>query len=244
MSPRGGLQCISSKTPAEPPRAERHEYYCTIPSSIIEKISLVTKRSSGSSNNRLRLLSSGGDERREEVELIGKARSGDAAAFGKLVELHEERVFNLAARMVGDRQTAEDLAQDVFVKAFRRIGGFRGESRFSTWLYALTLNRCRDYLKSAARRETPTGEEAFFGWSDEKDGPEEAASVSESARRIERALLKLDVKYREAFLLRFVEKLDYREISGAIGKSESAAKMRVARALTKLRELVDERDEE
>ncbi len=181
----------------------------------------------------------GGDERaavEREESLVARAGAGDIEAFGKLVELHKERVYSLAVRMTGDPAAAEDLAQDVFVKAFRRIDRFRGDSRFSTWLYSITANRCRDYLKSPRRREV--GAEALLDRPHDGLGPEEKAGFKETTGRLEKAILALSPKYREAFLLRFVEGLEFKEIARAIGRSESGAKMRVARALAKVREAI------
>ena len=89
--------------------------------------------------------------RRETEDLVRRVREGDAEAFDPLVRQHEARVFNLAYRMLNNYEEANDLTQDVFIQVFRKIRGFRGESRFDTWVYAIALNMCRNRFRRLRR---------------------------------------------------------------------------------------------
>ena len=92
--------------------------------------------------------------REEELEIIVKVRSGDADAFEALVLEHQNKVYSLALRMVGNEEDARDMAQEAFIRAFNSLGSFRGESKFSVWLYRLTSNICIDFLRGRAKRRT------------------------------------------------------------------------------------------
>ena len=92
--------------------------------------------------------------REEELEIILKVRSGDTEAFEALVLEHQNKVYSLALRMVGSEEDARDMAQEAFIRAFNSLGSFRGESKFSVWLYRLTSNICIDFLRGRAKRRT------------------------------------------------------------------------------------------
>src|SRR5262245_59341896 len=87
-----------------------------------------------------------------EGRLIRRLRSRDEKAFRELIETYRDRVYNLSFRMVGNREEAEDLAQEVFITVFKSIETFRGDSKFSTWLYRITANHCKNRIKYLARR--------------------------------------------------------------------------------------------
>ena len=87
-----------------------------------------------------------------EKELIFKAKKGDQDAFGQLVLAHQNKVFSLCVHLLGSREEAEDMAQEAFLKAWRCLGGFQGESSFATWMHRLTTNLCLDHLRKQARR--------------------------------------------------------------------------------------------
>jgi len=171
-----------------------------------------------------------------EAELLKQARGGDTQAFGRLVEATQDLVYGLVFRMVRDPSLAEELTQDTFVKAFRRLDSFRGDSRFTTWLYRIAVNVCHDQRTSAAarkrNRETslddpesgsldPRAPEAL---------PDEDLEAREVANLFRAGLNALDPKYREAFLLRHQEGLSYTEIAQILEISENNAKVRVHRA--------------
>ncbi|MEK7767376.1 MAG: sigma-70 family RNA polymerase sigma factor, partial [bacterium] len=95
-------------------------------------------------------------EDRTDAALIHQARTGDREAFRGLVERHQDRVFGLAVTMLGNRTEAEDVAQEVFLKAYRNLAAFRGDARFGTWLYRVTVNACWDVLRKRRREREGT----------------------------------------------------------------------------------------
>lgn len=131
--------------------------------------------------------------REEELEIILKVRSGDTEAFEALVLEHQNKVYSLALRMVGNEEDARDMAQEAFIRAFNSLGSFRGESKFSVWLYRLTSNICIDFLRGRAKRRTVSlswededGEEGELEIPDERFSPEarlERTELRESVHR-------------------------------------------------------------
>src|SRR5918994_5077352 len=105
-----------------------------------------------------------GDVRSADLELVGRIRSGDGPAFEALYKQHSTRLYNLASRMMGAHGEADDLLQDIFLLAYRKIGSFRGESSLGTWLYRLAMNHCLDVLRN---RQTRMGQQT-----DSLDEPE------------------------------------------------------------------------
>ena len=103
--------------------------------------------------------------REQEREIIGKVLSGDTEAFEALVLEHQNKVYSLALRMVGNEEDALDMAQEAFIRAFNSLSGFRGDSKFSVWLYRLTSNICIDFIRSRAKKRTVS-----MTWTDEEGG--------------------------------------------------------------------------
>lgn len=138
--------------------------------------------------------------------------------------------------MAGDLALAEELTQDAFIKAYRALGSFRGESRFSTWVYRIAINLCRDHFESPAARfrqkQTSLDGPGLERFDPPADGarPDEALETEEVARDFDAALHGLETTYKAAFLLRHQEGLPYDEISEVLGISVSNAKVRVHRA--------------
>lgn len=154
----------------------------------------------------------------DEQELIHKAQSGDAAAFGRLAERSKVHVFRLAYDLTGNRHDAEDLSQDVFVKAYRSLHAFRGDAKWSTWLYRITVNACHDHRESAARR-TIGAEEELDEAAPQGDAanapvpPDRAAHSRILGQHIERALGGLSQRERAVFTLRHYHDLRLKEIA-------------------------------
>jgi RNA polymerase sigma-70 factor (ECF subfamily) len=171
-----------------------------------------------------------------ERECLERARKGDARAYRDLVRVHQDAIFGLVLRLVRDRDLAEELTQDAFLKAYRSLGSFRGEARFSTWLYRIAVNLCHDYHASAGARlrRSETGleagsERARETWSSEP-APDDALAVREAAEAFQAGLDALDSPYREAFVMRHQDDLGYDEIAEVFGISRNNAKVRVHRA--------------
>jgi RNA polymerase sigma-70 factor, ECF subfamily len=171
-----------------------------------------------------------------DVELVRQARSGDARAFGDLVHKHQDAIFGLTVRMVGEAATAEELTQDTFLRAWKNLAGFRGESRVSTWLYRIAVNLCLDHLGSRRnqqrRRETSLeiSEDGAHALAAHQPGPDERLEEREVTEAFQQALADLDPDHRAAFLLRHQEGLAAAEIATALGISAANAKVRVHRA--------------
>jgi len=174
----------------------------------------------------------------DDLELARRCRDGDAAAFEVVYRAHAGRLFGLLTRMTGSAQDAEDLLQDVFVHAHRKLASFRGESSLGTWLYRLAVNQCLDHMRSKQSRVArATG-------SLDDDGAAEPAAAApalpEAIARIdlERAIAQLPDGCRAVFVLHDVEGLDHREVGAALGISEGTSKSQVHKARMKLRVLL------
>lgn len=169
----------------------------------------------------------------DENGLIERARSGDRAAFGELVRLHRDAVYRFAARWLSDPDQALDVAQDVFVRAFDNLDGYRGEGRFRTWLFAIALNAVR----SSARRNKRRGEVQLDSqFPDLRTPPDAKAARAEAFARATRELANLPEKQRGAVALRIYEGLSFREIGEIIGCSEGSARVNYHHGIQKLRE--------
>jgi RNA polymerase sigma-70 factor (ECF subfamily) len=179
----------------------------------------------------------------EDSELIESVLAGRQDAFAELVRRHHPRVFGLCVSMLGDRAQAEDAAQDVFLKAYRRLSDFRGDAALSTWLYRVAANRCLDLLRRTTRRREESWE-AFV----EREGDglrrllaepaTEAPLVSEDADLVRRTLARMPDDYRLILTLREVEGLDYKELMKTLDCSMDSVKAKLRRARQKFREIL------
>lgn len=153
-----------------------------------------------------------------DAELAGRAQTGDCEAFERLVRRYRNMVFALCFRLVGRREDAWDLSQDVFLKAYKGLKGFRGEASFKTWLMRITANRCKDFLKKR-RLTTVAYEDALRA--DEAPSPapdpSRALEANEVGAAIAGAVQALSPKHRTAFVLREIEGLAYEEMARVMG---------------------------
>ena len=176
----------------------------------------------------------------DEGEIIGRVLSGDREAFADLVDAYKGPVFRLAFRMTGNDRDADDLTQEIFLRAFQSLGRFRPGERFFPWLYTLGLNVIRNYLRKA---QAVAGEGFGAGGPEAADpgrGPAEAAMGRERSRRIQGYLMRLSPAVREALVLRFYEGMRFEDIAGLTGDSVGSAKMKVYRGLEKIRAMMEE----
>ncbi len=163
-----------------------------------------------------------------DSELVRRSRGGDLAAFEDLYRRHVDKVFGLCLRMVADRTRADDLTQEAFVRAWQKLGSFRGRSAFSTWLYRLTVNVVLGSLRSG-RRERRL----------EAAGADAAAVIDTHPGRgidLERAIASLPRQARTVFVLFDIEGYRHREIAAMTGLSEGTSKAHLHRARKLLRE--------
>lgn len=179
-----------------------------------------------------------------ERELIAKAKDGDDTAFEQLVRSYEKKVYATAYRYMGSEQDALDVSQDVFIRVFRFIKSFNEESSFSTWIYRITVNVCKDYIKKRQQRselplEVVMGEDEddiFVNEiSDSTYDPAEVFERAELSREIRKGIEELPDNYREIIIMRDLSDLSYEEIADALSIEIGTVKSRLARAREKLR---------
>jgi len=170
--------------------------------------------------------------------LIDRCLGGDLEAYGEIVDRYSGRLINVALMMVGDRHDAEDLAQEAFIRAYRGLGNFRGRARFSSWLYQITLNLCRDHLKARSRRGRRMEEEALESVADGGDAVPATRALLEAelSETMRREINTLPYVYREAFVLRHLQGLEYEEVAGITGVPADTVRVRAYRAREMLRE--------
>lgn len=172
----------------------------------------------------------------EETRLVDLARSGEIRAFEELVRRHRNNVFALAYHFVRNREDAWDIAQEVFVKAYRSLKRFRGDSSFKTWLMRITSNQCKDHIK-AARLKTVSLEAAPAGEDGGGDqSPRQQAEAKELGAAILQAIETIPFKHRQAFILREFERLSYKEMAKIMGCSIGTVMSRLHHARRKIRE--------
>ncbi len=173
-----------------------------------------------------------------ELQLVERCRRGELGAFEELYRQHSGRLFSLAVRMLGNPADAEDMLQEIFLSAHRKLESFRGEAALGTWLYRLAMNQILDHVRSRAAR---TGQLT--------DGLDDATLLADASGHrladraidridLERALAELPEGCRAAFLLHDVEGLEHREVSEVLGIAEGTSKSQVHKARLRLRGLL------
>ncbi len=179
--------------------------------------------------------------REEETQLVSLVQQGDSASFENLVLDNQTKVYNLALRMVGNEDDAFDMSQEAFIKAYNSIANFRGDSRFSVWLYRLTTNVCLDFLRSERRKSHSSltymgdeDEDKELEIPDERFSPESLAEKKELREAVNRGLRQLPPDYRSILLLREIDGLSYDEIALALALEAGTVKSRIFRARKKL----------
>ena len=178
----------------------------------------------------------------DDKHILAQARRGELDAFEELVRRYEKRVYAIALRSAGSPEDAADLTQDVFLRAWRSIESFRGDSGFSTWLFRITMNICVDH---ARHRQTQPQTMALTNDEDEErpihdtaPTPEEYLDNSELGRELATALDEVSEEHRRIVLLRDVSGMSYTEIAEILEISEGTVKSRLARARIALRKVL------
>jgi len=169
--------------------------------------------------------------------LVRRTRDGDARAFTELVDRHAAACLRFAARMLGDRSEAEDVAQETFLRAFKALESYDERLPFRTWLFSILINRCRTAMAQRMRRERRVVFDSDALDRTSLAAPQDSVELREE---LNRAIATLSPEQREAFLLRHVEELSYEEIMSVTGAGMSALKMRVKRACERLQQLLTE----
>ena len=180
--------------------------------------------------------------------LIRRLQQRDEKAFEEVVRLYQHKVFNLVYRMLGNREEAEDVAQEVFVTVFKSIDSFRGEAKFSTWLYRIAANHCKNRMKylgrrsykstgeldEAAEREIQSGPNSTLR--PHVDGPDAVLEGLQLERMVQDGIASLEEEHRSLIVLRDVEDLSYEEIGSITGLADGTVKSRLHRARMALKD--------
>ena len=183
---------------------------------------------------------------KEDGEWVRAFQAGDKTAFDALVLRHKDKLYNLCYWFLGDRQEANDSAQDVFIKVFRSLKKFRFESTFSTWLYRIAANTCKNRLKSSdfryqkkrVRFDNPgEAEDGQYAWEihDKTPSPMVELEKKERMMLIQKAIASLPTDQRTVVVLRDIEGLSYEEVANIAGLNFGTVKSRLSRARQQLR---------
>jgi len=175
----------------------------------------------------------------EDLELVTRSRAGDVAAFTLLVRRYEDRVYNLALRLVGNREDAADVAQEAFLAAYEGLERFRGESAFYTWLYSIAVNKALSFRRARdARKEFVLASEdpPLEAAGNPGEIPEAEILAREKSEAIAAAIAKLPEEFRAAVVLKDIEGLEYEEIAEVVGVALGTVKSRLHRGRLALRE--------
>lgn len=179
--------------------------------------------------------------REQEALTVQRVLDGDVNEYEKLVLEYQKNVYNLALRMTGDAEDAADMAQEAFIKAYNSLASYRGDSKFSVWLYRIVSNVCLDFLRARKRRQTVSlsvvddeGEETELEISDESASPEKLMERSMTRDAVRRGLQELTPEYRQILILRELQGMSYDEIAETLGLESGTVKSRIFRARKKL----------
>ncbi len=190
-------------------------------------------------------------EEHEEAQFVARLVARDEGAFNELVVTYERRVFALVFRMLGRRDEAEDLAQEVFVQVFKAIDQFRGDSKLSTWIYRIAVNLCKNRTKYLSRRHANDQDDVdamadrlpFSAAKGVSVGgisrPDELVEGMQLEVVVKRAIAQIEPEFREVLILRDVEDMSYEEIAEVTGLADGTVKSRIHRARAQLRALVE-----
>ena len=174
-------------------------------------------------------------------ELVRKSQLGDKAASEQLVIRHQDLVFSLAYKLTGNREMANDVAQEAFIRAWKAIEKFRGDSTFSTWIYRITVNTAWTLRKKAKKHNTLNIDDTYEPIViDEKKDPELVAINSDLSSVLINALDKIPIEQRIIVELKNIEGRSHKEIADYLDISVTAAKVRLHRAHQKLRQILEE----
>jgi RNA polymerase sigma-70 factor (ECF subfamily) len=182
----------------------------------------------------------------DDHQLIRRAVAGDSTAFSVLVERYQQRVFKLVSRMIGNREQVEDLVQEVFLKAYRKIDSFRFEASFFTWLYIIAVNTCRNHYRRFEPLTVPVDPDPDDDLPgvvlrSEFERPDDAAHREEMAQAVRAALDTLPPDHREVLVMCDLEGLGYQEIADVLGIPVGTVRSRIFRARAAMKNILEPR---
>lgn len=180
---------------------------------------------------------SGGETSKRAVDgdLVRRARDGDHDAFEVIVETYRDRLFGLAVGILRNRSAAEDVVQEAFIKAYKNLKGFRGDSSIYTWLYRIAVNTAHNHLRRASRRTEVDFEDVAPIIEARGQNPAESTANAELGTAIDGAIQDLPPRQREVFMLHYFERMTHREIADVLGVTEGAIKANFFHAVQKLK---------
>ena len=180
-----------------------------------------------------------------DEDLVARSKTGDTESFNQLVRRWERPIFALAYRTLGREEDARDVTQETFLRAFRALGGFKGDAKFSSWLYRIALNLCRDWMRKERRTprvEVPEGldVEQLAAQHGPSETVEDLAVRAELSRGVAAAMEHLPAEQRQAIILKEYHGLTFQEIAELMKCPLSTVKTRVYQGLSTLRKLLGE----
>lgn len=180
-------------------------------------------------------------EQAKVAEIVARIIKGDSQAYALLIDAYKGQLFNLALRMTGSRQDADDLTQEIFIKVYRQLEKFDQNQKFFTWLYTVGINHIRNHLKKMSRENLHCVEETFFSQTPDLgvENREATLILEESLKELDKNLRKLSVEIRESIILKFHQNLTFEEVAAITGNSTGAVKMRVYRGLKQLKKMME-----
>lgn len=186
-----------------------------------------------------------------EKKLIELSVGGDIEAFETLIQSHQKKVYNIALRMTKNPDDAEELSQDAFVRAFTSISKFRGDSKFSTWMYRITVNVCTDFLRKRNKTISLSIEQGAAVGEDERPlqieedgpGPSELSEKKQLKELVRDAMDSLSDEHREVLVLRDLMDMPYKDIANTLNVNEGTIKSRINRARENLKKIITQRQE-
>jgi len=181
-----------------------------------------------------------------ETYLVQKCKQGDVEAFEVILKIYEKKIYNFAYRMLGDKEDAMDTTQEVFIKVYKSINTFKGNSSFSTWLFKIAKNVCIDYLRKNGKARICSldktikidGEEIKKETPDTSNLPEEIIKRKELQRVVHKAIARLPEKYKAAIILRDLQNFSYKEIAEILNCSIGTVKSRIGRGRKELKNIL------
>jgi RNA polymerase sigma-70 factor (ECF subfamily) len=181
-------------------------------------------------------------DKADDLSLISRFKAGDISAFEEILIKHQDRIYNVCRYMLGNKDEAEDAAQDTFIKAYRKLSDFRPDSALYTWLYRIAVNTCLDYKKrpffASMFRGTREDDEVMNKLPSDEPSPERLYESKQTGHALRVGLEQLLEKFRTVLILKEIEGLSYEEIAEVLDISTGTVKSRISRAREELKQLL------